>query len=458
MSWSRATLTAVQRAGTVCLTLATIGVPRELSATEWFVASGAVDGSGSREAPFAQLQEGLDAAQPGDVIVVGSGIYLESLRTVRAGSVERPIRVRADRAREATVRFSGSVLRLDHANIVIEGLVFDARYAVSDAVIVGERADGSVLRDVEVLNTSRDCIDIRGSKGLLIERSSIHHCLNATGGRTDAHGIVASGVENLVIRDTEIHTFSGDGVQIDPLRRAWDDVVIERCRIWLAPLEEARNGFPAETVPGENAVDTKAASEHPRATLTIRDSDAWGFRRGLLENMAAFNVKENVEALIDGVTVFESEIAFRIRGSTRNHSQGARVTIQNAVVYDVGVGVRYENSPESLRVWNCTLGAGVRSPFDGIASSRSRPDVRNLLALAARLPFEARWPSNLAVAASSFQDVTVNDYRLRDGSPAIDTGEELTEVAWDRNRVRRPQQLFWDIGAYEYSPEGSSRP
>lgn len=152
---------------------------------------------------------------------------------------------------------------------------------------------------------------------MLIEQCLVHHALNAAGGRTDAHGIAAGPVQDLTIRDTEIHTFSGDGIQVDPGRSApgWNRVTIERVRIWLAPLPAAENGFAAGTVTGENAVDTKASASFARASLVIRDTTVSGFRGGLITNMAAFNLKEHIDAILDGIRVHDSEIAFRLRGA-----------------------------------------------------------------------------------------------------------------------------------------------
>ena len=60
---------------------------------------------------------------------------------------------------------------------------------------------------------------------------------------------------------------------------------------------------------GENGVDTKASDQLPRATLTIRNTTAWGFQSlGLIGNMAAFNLKENISATLDRVTVFDSGV------------------------------------------------------------------------------------------------------------------------------------------------------
>jgi hypothetical protein len=257
-------------------------------------------------------------------------------------------------------------------------------------------------------------------------------------------------VRNLTIRDTEIHTFSGDGVQVDPGRGApgWTDVTIEGCRIWLAPLEAAENGFRAGTVPGENALDTKAGPAFGRARITVRDTTAWGYRGGLINNMAAFNLKENIDAVLDRVTVYDSQIAFRLRGPNAR-GPGARVRVQNAVVYDADTAFRYEDDIEDLRIWHVTVGAGVDRLFRSGTSPRSVVDVRNFLVLGAELPAQASGPSNLAVPASAFVDAAAHDYRLAAGSPAIGQGVRIPEVPHDRLGVQRPQGSTVDVGAYE---------
>ena len=300
----------------LALVLVVFGSAGDATAHEWFVAVGGV-GPGTNTAPFGRVQQAIDVAQPGDTITVGPGTYRESLQTARSGTASLPIRLRAHPERGTTiVTFAGRVLSVNHAHVTVEALVLDGEYGAADTVVVASTANFFTLRNTEVRRSSRDLIDIRAPQGVLIEGCLIHHALNAANGRTDAHGIVAGAARDLTIRDTEIHTFSGDGFQIDPGRSApgWDRVTIEGSRIWLEPLPAAENGFPAGAVPGENAVYTKVGSMLPRATITIRDTMAWGFRAGLIGNMAAFNLKEDIIATVDRVTVYDSDIAFRLRG------------------------------------------------------------------------------------------------------------------------------------------------
>jgi hypothetical protein len=405
-------------------------------------------GDGSSGSPFGHIQDAIDAAQPGHTITVGPGTYAEQLSTARSGAPGQPVVIRAAAGRGSVlVTRSGRVLTVSHQYITVDGLVLDGQYGADDLVRLSPGAHFFRLSNSELRRTSRDLIDMAYSDGVVIEGSLLHHALNPANGRTDAHGIAASAVRDLTIRDSEIHTFSGDGLQVDPgrLSPGWTNVTVERTHVWLAPLPLAENGFPAGLAPGENAIDTKASSGFPRATIVLRDIVANGFRNGFLVNMAAFNLKEFVDATVDRVTVYDSEIAFRLRGATTG---GAWVAVQNAVVYDVTTAFRYEDNIDNLRIWDSTVGAGVTNAFQAASSTSNGLEVRNLLVLGA-LPAEATHSSNLAVSASAFVDATQHDYRLALGSPAIDAGVVIPQVAADRLSVARPQGAGPDVGAFE---------
>ena len=416
---------------------------------EWFVAPGGT-GSGTSAAPFGSVQAGLNAANPGDIVTVRPGTYAERLQTVRNGAAGQPIRLRAAGSRgSVVVTAPGRVLTVNQPYFTVEGLVLDGQYGADDAVRVASAAHFMTLRNVEIRRSSKDLIDMGAPAGVLIESSLIHHALNAAGGRTDAHGIVAGAVRDFTVRQTEIHTFSGDGIQVDAGRSApgWNRVTIEDSHIWLAPLPAPTNGFAAGVVPGENGVDTKASPSFPRASITIRNTIVSGFRAGLIANMAAFNLKENIDASVDRVTVYNSEIAFRLRGPTS--LGGAWVTVKNAVIHDVTTAFRYEDDIQVLNIWNVTLGRGVTRPFQAASSGSGGLNVRNLLSIGA-LSAEASNPSNLQVGTSAFVDAAAHDYRLAAGSPAIDAGVTIAGMTTDRAGVARPQGSGYDVGAYEW--------
>jgi hypothetical protein len=425
-------------------------------AKEWVVAPGGT-GQGTTQAPFGTVQAALLVAQPGDIVRLRAGTYQEAIRTVRSGAATAPITVRGERgASAAVITTRGRVLQIDHSFITIQDVVIDAAYGSRTAVKVSTGTRSVTLNGVEVRRSTRDCVDIGAAMDVLIENSLIHHCLNAAGGRTDAHGVVAGAVRGLTIRGTEIHSFSGDAIQLNRTGTSsaagWDEVVIERCRLWLAPLPNDENGFPAGTVPGENALDTKVADAAPRARITIRDTEAWGFKDGLIRVQAAFNLKENIDATVDRVTVKDSNVAFRLRGSDET-TTGAWVRVQNAVIHDVRVAIRYEDNIERLRIWNTTFGRGIGRTFENELTGSASPDVRNSVILGRALPREAKGSSNVAADESAFINAASHDYRPAPGSRLIDRGTTIGDVATDRTGITRPQGAAFDVGAFEMKVE-----
>ena len=423
-------------------------------------------GDGTAGAPLGRIQRALDAAQAGDVVLVAAGVYDEALTTVRAGTADHPIVVRgADAASRPLVTASGRVLTVSHPFLRVERMVLDGQFGPDDAVRVSTAGEATTLSGVEVRRSGRDCIDLASPSGVLIENSLVHRCLNPANGRTDAHGIVAASATRLTIRGTEVHTFSGDAVQLDPSRSApgWDELDIQGCHFWLEPLARAENGFAAGTIPGENGLDTKTHQSTGRSRARVRDTVMHGFRSPLAGNTAAFNLKEHVDALIDRVTVYDSEIAFRLRGPA---DTGARVRISNAVIHDVAVGFRYEDGLQGLRVWNVTLGAAVTRPFLRASSPGSLLDVRNLLLLGRGLPSEAPAAHNMAVSGTAFVSASTHDYRLRPGSSPVESG--LTDsrrhpgpdghraASGRRTRRRGPRVVLPRLPAVSRAPVGAS--
>jgi hypothetical protein len=429
---------------------------------EWWVAVGGT-GDGSSSKPLGSINAALALAQPGDAVVVKAGTYSEEVATVRDGSASARVIVRGESAAtKPLVTRAGRTLYITHSYVTFEDMVFDSQYGAADGVNMrGTKKKGITLRRVEIRNAARDCLDMSDQQDVLIEFSNIHHCLLWSGGRVDAHGITGGPVRNVMIRYTDIHDFSGDAIQFDPGRAApgWDNVVVDHTRMWLEPLPAAVAGFSAGVVPGENAIDTKVWVESGvdvtlyRPRLYVRDSIAWGFRKGLLTNMAAFNIKEKVIAEFDRVTVFNSEIAFRLRGAG-GRPLGAETTARNILIYDVDYGIRYEdNLIYPIRFFNTTLGAGVKTAFLGVAVSGTNVlQLTNTLILGTAFPTITNGTSvaGLAVGPESFVSVATNDYRLAAGSAAIDKGVAVPGLTTDRNGVARPSGAALDIGAFEY--------
>ncbi|MEM9192310.1 MAG: right-handed parallel beta-helix repeat-containing protein [Myxococcota bacterium] len=404
-------------------------------------------------ATFTEIDAALRMAEDGDIVIIAAGTYEEAITTRAAG-----VTLRGEGA--VTLTAPGRVVDVAHDRFTIENLIVDGQLAEGRTVRV--RANGFTLRNSEVRRAGGNCIDLGEVDDVTISDSVIHHCLLSRRNNCqdidchrDAHGIVGGAVQGLDVRNTEIHTFSGDAIQVDSdwrdSGRGWDDVHIEGCTFWMAPLAEAIGGYAAGINPSENAIDTKT---QPRfgadATMTIVDTVAYGFRSDIINNASAFNLKQDVTFLLDRVTVYDTEIAFRVRGAGGDHREGARATIRNTVVYDVDTAVRYEDALAELTLQHVTFGNDVGREFQD--SSSVGPDsIRsaNVLLLGDSLPTELRGgPGNLAVAADAFLMASEDDYRLQATGAPVDTAVDVG-VTVDRLGVTRPQGAAADVGAYE---------
>ncbi|HET6585251.1 MAG TPA: choice-of-anchor Q domain-containing protein [Nannocystaceae bacterium] len=436
----------------VMLVMASVGLPASAWAGDIYVdAAAAGGGDGSAAMPFSDIQAGLDLAMPGDVVHVAPGMY-PAITTVRAGMEDARISVVADSRRTAIVSGPGTGLQYAHDYHTFEGLVFDGGYLDED-LIVGDGGNHIEFIDVEVRRASNDCFDLRNSTDITIEGSFIHHCISVdpdTGEVDDSHGITGDSVFDLTVRNTEIAMASGDSVQLSPPREPWGNLLIEGCTLWTMPNDDPDAPAPMDAPLGENAFDSKVGADldgngaNPR--VVIRDVVAYGFV-GFIGNQTAFNLKEDVDATVDRVTIYESELGFRLRGP-------AVVKIQNAVVYGVDNVVRYEEGITGVVISNMTIGGGNGPElFEDGGGGWVAPVVENLLVLDVAPPPDANPASSMMVGADVFIDAAGNDYRLVEGSTPIDAGVVLADVTEDRDGVARPYGDGFDIGAYEWNPD-----
>lgn len=247
-----------------------------------------------------------------------------------------------------------SRLQIDRPG-VYENLVIDGSGQSGNLVKI--TADNVTLRHCEVRNGSGNGIGIFG-RNVVIENCRIHHMLNSTfENQQDAHGI-SGRWGSTIIRNCDIGLTSGDSIQFDPDRKSAGTVLIERCTLWTGPLPADAAGFKAGQRPGENAVDTKVPPDGARCVVKMRDCLLRGWNQpGQISNLAALNLKENVDAQIERCVFHDNEIAIRARGPGARG--GARVTIKNCVIYNTATGVRAEDGIELLRIDDLAFGPGV---------------------------------------------------------------------------------------------------
>ncbi|MFZ4765030.1 MAG: right-handed parallel beta-helix repeat-containing protein [Roseimicrobium sp.] len=242
---------------------------------------------------------------------------------------------------------------------VYENYLVDGNGASGNLVKI--TAGPVTLRHCEIRNGSGNGIGIFAPE-VTIENCRIHHMLAGTfKEQHDAHGI-AGHWGKVVIRNCDISLMSGDCIQFDPDRASQGSVLIEHCHLWTGPLPADAAGFKAGERPGENAVDTKIPSDGPRCELSIRHCHLHGFNQpAQIENVAALNLKENVDAVVEHCVFNDNEVSLRVRGPGKRG--GAHVSIKDSAIYDSQTGVRAEDKIEQLKIRGLAFGRGVTTKY-----------------------------------------------------------------------------------------------
>ncbi len=242
---------------------------------------------------------------------------------------------------------------------VYENYLVDGGFVPKTLVKIN--ADDVVLRNCLIRNGGHNAVTVY-AKNVVIENCLIHHALAGTFNKQkDAHGITGRPF-NLTVRNCGIYYVSGDCLQFDPDRQAWNDVLVENCILATGPLRSDAAGFRRGERPGENAVDTKLYESHPRARFTMRNCLMYGWGDGQIVNGAALNLKEHIQAEIVGCVLLDNDICFRLRGDNDNRG-GAEVTIRDCAIYRSNVGVRMEDAIENLKIFNLAIGPQIARPY-----------------------------------------------------------------------------------------------
>jgi len=225
--------------------------------------------------------------------------------------------------------------------------------------IVKITADDVTLRNCEIFNGSGNGVGVFGTR-IVIENCRIHHLLSGTfEDQHDAHGVTGRWGE-VTIRNCDISHISGDCIQFDPDRKSRGSLTIEHCHLWAGPLEADAPGFKAGQSPGENAFDSKTMPDGERNKLIIRHCYMHGWNQpSQIQNRAALNLKEHIEAVVSHCVFGDNEIAIRARGPGGRGD--ARVTVEDSAIYRTQTGVRAEDKITHLKLIRTAWGEGVES-------------------------------------------------------------------------------------------------
>lgn len=451
--------------------LVTVSVSGHALATDWYVnGSAGSGGSGTQSAPFKTIQQGLNAAQPGDVVHVHGGTYAEGLTTTTHGTAAHPITVQSMPGESVIITgTSGERLQLAGNYWIFDGLTIDQNGILEDAVEI--KAHDIILRHLEIRNGRREGISIEQAYAITVEDSYIHDFMWIDGAtRRDAHCImldtdVGPNIHDIHIYRNTIERCSGDGLQIFGVTGQSNSTFAKNIEI----IDNIFRDGTTDSQMGltENALDFKAGD-----TVLVKGNTMTGYKndKTIVVQKACRNITIEDNVLLNG----DRGLEMRQEGGIDFIQENQKV-LRNIVMNMQGYGLKFDGVKNLTVLHNTlidiqgnaifmesSLGSSVPSVDGGTiqnnlmsstGSGRIKDPASNLL-----IGFNG-WFQSSAGDLTSSSDTTgaiaglVNpgggDFSLLATSPAIDAGAV----------VGLPYQgSAPDLGAKEFFAEPDTTP
>lgn len=189
---------------------------------------------------YGSIQDAVDAANPGDVVVVHAGTYAEEVTLDGSGGPGQPITIEPSPGDGVTL--SGR-LRMNGDHWIVRGISIDVTSGVDGVTVDG---NDNLLEQVELFGGDRDGVD-GGGVGNQVRDCSIH---DFDAGASDAHCIVLNpGAQDWTISGNELYDCSGDAIQLFSQSATRDIVNIE--------ISGNHMYFTGALSRTENAIDVK---------------------------------------------------------------------------------------------------------------------------------------------------------------------------------------------------------
>lgn len=265
------------------------------------------------------LQAAVDAAIPGEILLLRDTTYAEQVIIRRSGTAAAPITLAGAGAGRSVVRGG---LRLQGAAFWrIQDLDVDA---AGDAIRLEAAAHDIQIQHVQLYNGHGYGVRVgNDTRNVLVEDCAIHHF---DAGAQDAHGIGIMTAYGVTIRRCDIHDVSGDAIQSNTpdypgYGRFASDILIEHN--WLHQNRE-------------NAVDIKSTHR-----LIARYNQMWGF--AAVSSSAGMAVEVQYDA--QDITIASNQIWDASQGIevSRGTKNGVfyplapqRVLIEGNLLHDIG--------------------------------------------------------------------------------------------------------------------------
>ncbi|WP_423737510.1 right-handed parallel beta-helix repeat-containing protein [Chitinophaga caseinilytica] len=235
--------------------------PQNGPRTLYVSTSGNDNAPGTKDAPYAKINDALAKAVAGDTVMVRGGKYFEKVRFPRSGREGKLITLKA---------YPGEQPVLDGTGLGVSG---------KDAMVFIRNASYVVLEGFEICNlissapwvNPNGVLADEGSGNIIIRRNKIHHIEHnaaPTDGRSghaiEIIGNTAVAMKNVLVEDNEIHDCNTGYSENLTINGFVDGFVIRRNKIYNAENIgiDAAGGYAGNPVPERNYARNGVISEN----------------------------------------------------------------------------------------------------------------------------------------------------------------------------------------------------
>jgi parallel beta-helix repeat protein len=419
------------------------------SAATYYVATSGNDAfNGSSLAPWSTLQHAVETIAPGDTILVRSGSYAGC--RIRSSGTTSALKTLTHDA-GATVVVNAPGPQNSHSSLIeIEN---GSGTEVTDWIVDG----------LEVANSPHHGIDIRITNRITIRNCYAHHSAQGSSGDgiflafsshpllennevafNTEHGIYDSNSADFpTIRGNRSHNNSGGGIQLNadysskcPCGSTVRDGIISFALIENNIIYE--NGAPN----GGSAINADGVDDSVIRNNLLYGNHAFGI--SLFSTDGSHGSSRNKVYNNTIVQAIDGRWCLNIPKSKGKGGSPVGNVVKNNVLYTE------RTDKGAIDVYSTAAGV-LTSDYNAVVdrfSTNGGTSVTSTLAQWRAFGYDAH--SFVSTASALFVNAAGNDYRLATGSPAIDTGANLSpDIVDDIDGTSRPQGLAYDIGCYE---------
>lgn len=411
-----------------------MGCGPAISATYHVSSTGLDTHPGTAEAPFREIRKALTVISPGDTVIVADGTY-KGFNAVGLGSADTVTTIIAP-GRQAEILKTTDRGINDPNNIVVwqcTQVIFDGFRSFN-----ADRAGMRIIESSHV--TVRNCvfgdnqywgIVTSFSDDLLIEDNDCY-------GSLKEHGIyVANSGDRPIVRRNKLHDNVGSGLRSN------------------GDIFQGGDGIITGAVYEENIIYNNGSIGGAAMNLD-------GLQDGIIRNNLIYNNLSTGIALFKGggaegpknMQVLNNTIILpaTARYNLRITDAIGPILVRNNVLYNANTakGPFSWNTPEDAAYTDSDYNAFGGGRYVSTNGEMSRISMDTWIAA-------GNEPNSLpsVTLGSLFVDEPGRDYRLKAGSPLIDTATPLADVPTDILGTSRPLGPAPDIGAYEYGSYAS---